>query len=259
MVFKVSVAQFNIVLGKYQANFEKVSSMIDTAAREGSDLILLPELWLGGYDYRNFENYQKESSLLLKEIQEISAARNIAICGSYPVNRGGQVFNSLIYQDPNGSRQSYEKLHLFSPIQEDKFFEKGTLPVIINTGGGKAGLAICYDLRFPELFRKYTLEGAQIILLCAEWPLKRIEHWITLLKARAIENQVFVVACNAVGKTGREIMGGTSMVIDPWGDCLIQADSESEQVLTAEIILDKVLEARKTIPMFSTRRTDIYG
>jgi predicted amidohydrolase len=120
-------------------------------------------------------------------------------------------------------------------------------------------MAICYDLRFPEVFRKYVLSGVTVMIISAEWPRKRVEHWTTLLKARAIENQVFVIACNAVGKSGNEIMGGASSIIDPWGEVLAEAGSEMDELITANIDMVLVKNARDTIPVQKDHRPDIYG
>jgi predicted amidohydrolase len=120
------------------------------------------------------------------------------------------------------------------------------------------GLTICYDLRFPELFRRYALAGAKLIFVPAEWPHPRLMHWQTLLRARAIENQLFVVACNRVGVVGKTHFCGHSAVIDPWGETIVEGD-ESEMLLTAEIDLGLVDDVRQRIPIFADRRPEIYA
>ncbi len=123
---------------------------------------------------------------------------------------------------------------------------------------GTAGLAICYDLRFPELFRGYALAGARLILLPAEWPHPRLAHWRTLLRARAIENQYFVAACNRVGAdpNGTRFFGHSTL-IDPWGEAIAEA-GEEPCLLTATLDLAQVEEIRRKIPVFEDRRTDLY-
>jgi len=120
-------------------------------------------------------------------------------------------------------------------------------------------LTICYDLRFPELYRHYATErGAKMMIVCAEWPLMRLAHWRALLIARAIENQCFVVAVNACGETGGTVFAGHSMILDPWGKVAAEA-GEGEQLLTVGIDLDEVERVRRTIPVFEDRRPDMYA
>ena len=122
---------------------------------------------------------------------------------------------------------------------------------------GCAGLAICYDLRFPELFRRYALEGARLMILPAAWPHPRRMHWRTLLRSRAIENQCFVAACNRVGTADDVSFFGSSAVIDPWGETLIEG-GETEALLTVRIDLDTVEATRAKIPIFADRRPELY-
>ena len=120
-------------------------------------------------------------------------------------------------------------------------------------------MSICYDLRFPELFRRYAVaDGAKLMLICAEWPLVRVAHWRSLLVARAIENQCFVVATNSCGETGGAVFGGHSMIVDPWGQIVAEA-GEDERLLTAEIDLDEADGVRRQIPVFADRRPDAYA
>jgi omega-amidase len=136
--------------------------------------------------------------------------------------------------------------------------QAGQAPLAIDLPWGNTGIAICYDLRFPELFRRYAADGAKMFIIPAEWPLERIEHWRALLIARAIENQVYVVACNAAERTGDTTFGGHSMIVDPWGKVIIEG-GESPMLLTAAIELDVINEVRGRIPVWEDRRTDIYG
>lgn len=116
---------------------------------------------------------------------------------------------------------------------------------------------ICYDIRFPEWIRAHTTKGAEAIFVVAEWPEPRLAHWRSLLIARAIENQCYVIACNRVGNDANNIFAGHSMIIDPWGEIIAEA-GEKEEILTASINLDKVTEVRKTIPIFADRKPEYY-
>ena len=119
-------------------------------------------------------------------------------------------------------------------------------------------MAICYDLRFPELFRSYVDDEVKIILLPAVWPARRIEHFRTLIKARAIENQCFLAGCNAAGASNGEPLGGQSALIDPWGTLLIEGPSDGEALLCAEIDLALVDEVRTKMPFLLDRRPEAY-
>ena len=152
----------------------------------------------------------------------------------------------------------YRKIHLFRLFDEHKWLGEGETPVALELPWGTTGLAICYDLRFPELFRRYAVaDGAKLIILCAEWPAVRVEHWRSLLIARAIENQCFVAATNACGETGGTLFGGHSMIIDPWGAVIAEA-GENEGLVTAAFDLADVDAARQAIPVFEDRRPDAY-
>lgn len=129
----------------------------------------------------------------------------------------------------------------------------------IHAPWGETGLAICYDLRFPEMFRRYALDGVQTMIISAEWPLQRIEHWQTLLRARAIENQCFVIAANCVGQCGGENFGGRSAVISPWGEVLVEGQSDQPELLTVTFDTGQVDEVRRRIPVLIDRRPDLYG
>ena len=122
---------------------------------------------------------------------------------------------------------------------------------------GRWGLAICYDLRFPELFRRYSAAGAVGVLLPAQWPTARVDHWRTLAQARAIENQMCVLACNRSGCDGDVQFGGHSMACDPWGQILVEAGSD-DALLTVAIDMEAVNDARRRIPALRDRRLDLF-
>ncbi len=143
-------------------------------------------------------------------------------------------------------------------MHEDQWLLAGNHLQVIESPWGKIGLAICYDLRFPEMFRHYALEGVQLILLVAQWPIRRVEHWKTLIRARAIENQFFFAAVNCTGTIGKETFGGASALIDPWGNAVIEGGNQPE-LLTGEINLDEIQRVRQWMPVFQDRRNDIYG
>ena len=257
----ISLGQMNVKRGQAEANLRTAESLIAEAARRQSQLIILPELWSSGYDLENAAAHADELDQgLFAKLSRLAAQHQIAIVGSILERRGESVANSAPYYSADGRRLGvYRKIHLFRLFDEDKWLVEGDAPTALDLPWGPTALTICYDLRFPELYRRCAIKhGAKLIVVCAEWPLIRLAHWRTLLMARAIENQCFVAAVNACGETGGAVFGGHSMVIDPWGKAAVEA-GEDEQLLTVEIDLDEVDRVRRMIPVFEDRRPDAYS
>lgn len=260
MKLNISLGQMDVKLGDPAANWGTVQAMTAEAARRGSDLVVFPELWSTGYDLENAANYATPTDAgLFAQVAALAQTHQIAILGSCLSLLGeGQFGNTAVYFAANGrSLGEYSKLHLFRLMQEEQFLTAGSQPRLVETAWGKAGLTICYDLRFPELFRRYALAGAQLVFVPAEWPHPRLTHWRTLLRARAIENQMFIVACNRVGSSKNSDFFGHSCILDPWGEAVLEL-GDGEMLGTAVIDIDKVNEVRAKIPIFEDRRPEIY-
>ncbi len=255
----VSLAQMNIALGDVRKNTATMEKMVAEAAKRGSHLVVLPELWSTGYALEQAEALGSQLNAgMFTQLSSIATKYKISLVGSILEKRGQTVTNSASFFAPNGRMMGvYRKIHLFSLMEEDRYLGAGSSPLVTDLPWGTTGFAICYDLRFPELFRRYALEKARIVILPAEWPLERVEHWRTLIKARAIENQYYMVACNAAGKTGDTVFGGHSMIVDPWGKAVVEA-GEDAFLVTAEIEMDLVDEVRKRIPVLDDRRPETY-
>lgn len=256
----ISLGQMNVKLGRAADNLATAERLIAEAARRQSQLVILPELWSSGYDLENAAAQADELDQgLFAKLSELAARHRIAIVGSILERRGESVANSAPYYSADGRRLGvYRKIHLFRLFDEDKWLVAGDALTALDLPWGTTALTICYDLRFPELYRRCAVEhGAKLILVCAEWPLIRLAHWRTLLMARAIENQCFVAAVNACGETGGAVFGGHSMVIDPWGEVVVEA-GQAEQLLTVEIDLDEADRVRQMIPVFEDRRPGAY-
>lgn len=255
----ISLAQMNIALGDERKNAGVMERWAAEAARRGSHLLVLPELWSTGYALEQSKDLASVLNTGMFTQMGTTAQQNkVSIVGSILEKRGQEVANSAPFFAPNGRILGvYRKLHLFRLMDEDKWLQPGTSPLAMDLPWGNTALAICYDLRFPELFRRYAVEGARLMVIPAEWPLERIEHWRALLRARAIENQCFIVACNAAGETGDTVFGGHSMIIDPWGKTVLEG-GEAPMLLTAEIEMDVVDDIRSRIPIFEDRREDVY-
>lgn len=256
----ISLGQMNVKLGDPAANWQTVQTMTAEAKRRGSDLVIFPELWSTGYDLENAASYATPTDAgLFAQVAALAKQHQIGILGSCLSLLGeGRFGNTAVYFDSNGrSLGEYSKLHLFRLMQEEQFLTAGAAPTLVEAEWGKAGLTICYDLRFPELFRRYALAGAQVAFVPAEWPHPRLAHWQTLLRARAIENQMFVVACNRVGSSKGTDFFGHSCILDPWGDVVIEL-GEREMLGTAEIDIAQVDAVRAKIPVFTDRRPEVY-
>jgi len=260
----ISLAQMDCRLGDPETNFAHAATLIAEAARRGSDLVLLPELWSTAYALDAAPVLSSplaatpQAGGWFGRVAALAAAHKLYVGGSLLEARGGRYYNCFALYAPNGELAgAYRKVHLFRLMDEEKHLAPGEETVTLDLPWGKSGLAICYDLRFPELFRGYALAGARLMLLPAEWPHPRRMHWQTLLRARAIENQCFVAACNRVGTTGSATFFGASAVIDPWGEALVEA-GETEVLLTVSIDLALVDSVRQRIPVFEDRRAELY-
>ncbi|MCJ7622800.1 MAG: carbon-nitrogen family hydrolase [Anaerolineaceae bacterium] len=259
MKISISLAQLNLKLGNTAKNLENAFQMISVASESKSDLILLPELWSSSYDLENCHKYAEKNRKINLEVANFAKQKNITVGGSLLREFQGDIFNTFTMLNSDGKiLAQYDKIHLFRLMDEHIWMKPGNKIQTVDFPWGKTGLAICYDLRFPELFRRYAHSGVKLILLVAEWPQTRINHWNTLLQARAIENQVFIAAVNCVGKTGQAVYGGSSMIIDPWGEILINGDLNNPQILTAEIDLTLVDDVKNKIPVLDDCRPDIY-
>lgn len=259
MELTISLAQMDIALGQPQANLAKVRKWTAEARRRGSDVVLFPELWSTGYDLENVEQYATGlDEGLFAELATLARENAIYICGSLLSAQDGRYHNTAPLFSPAGERLGhYSKIHLFRLMDEDKYLAAGRATPVFDLPWGRSAIAICYDLRFPELFRRYTLAGTRIVFLPAEWPYPRLEHWRTLLQARAIENQLFIAACNRVGKSQGERFFGHSAIYDPWGRLVVEA-GEGEALLTASVDMALVEEVRRMIPVFADRRPELY-
>lgn len=256
----ISLAQMDVRLADEAYNLAAMRTMTAAAAEKGADLIVFPELWPTGYDLASASDYATPIDTgLFTAVATIAKKHQIAIVGSQlSLLAKGQYGNTAVYFDRHGSLLGhYSKIHLFRLMDEDQYLTAGAGLTAFDAAWARLGLAICYDLRFPEMFRAYALSGVEAVIIPAEWPNPRQHHWLTLLQARAIENQMFLIACNRVGNSGSTSFFGHSCIVDPWGEFIILAD-EKEGLWTATIDLALVSQVRQHIPVFDDRRPDIY-
>lgn len=256
----IALAQMNIAFGEPRRNIDQAERLTAEAARRGAHIIVLPELWSTGFDLTRSREHAAQLNVgVFAQMATIATQNKICLTGSVLEKRGVEVANSAPFFLPNGKMVGvYRKLHLFRLMEEDRFLQPGSAPLLLDgLPWGATGIAICYDLRFPELFRRYGVGGAKLVIVPGEWPLERIEHWRALVVARAIENQCFMVAVNSAGETGGKVYGGHSLVVDPWGKILVEL-GEQPGLIDVTIDTDQADTVRNRIPVFNDRRTDIY-
>ncbi|MFZ0626550.1 MAG: DUF2848 family protein [Acidimicrobiia bacterium] len=222
-----------------------------------SDLYLLPEIWSPGYF--SFDSYADAAEMFQETsefLSEQGKARGAYLHGGSIVERrGDRLHNTSLLFSPQGDLvASYRKIHLFGyQSREQQILTPGDEVVVADTELGRIGMAVCYDLRFPEQFRRMTDMGARLFLIASAWPHPRVEAWTTLLRARAIESQAYLAAANGAPGAGGASLCGRSAIIDPWGVTLASAGVDTAEVV-ADIDLSGVDEARTRFPELTDRR-----
>ncbi|MBA8772888.1 carbon-nitrogen family hydrolase [Staphylococcus coagulans] len=259
---QIQLFQFNVVPADAKKNQEKIASLFDKHVKHNTDVVVLPEMWNNGYALSELQtkadNELTQSYPFIKKLAQQYQVDIIA--GSVSNKKNDAVFNTAFAVNQAGDKiYEYDKIHLVPMLDEPDYLTDGQdVPYVYTlTDGTKVSQIICYDLRFPELSRYPAASGANIIFYVAQWPDVRLSHWRQLLQARAVENDMYVVAVNGSGNDGKTTYAGHSMVIDPNGQIIEEADAQ-EAVLTVELDLNLVIEQRKAIPVFDNIRPSIY-
>ena len=265
MNMTVSIAQMDVAAADPEANLKKGEAWIAEAARRGSHVICMPELWTTGFDWAENSRLAADHERVTERIGGLADRYRIWIGGSVlALDDDGRPANTfLLFDDRGRVAGRYGKIHLFGLIHEDEHLAPGKALCTVETPWGTVGLSLCYDIRFPELFRSYALRGARVIFTSAAFPAARRRHWRTLLRARAIENQLYMIGVNQtggeeLGADGTILYGGCSAIIDPWGETVVEAGQAAECLLTATIDLGRVDEIRSRIKVLQDRRPDLY-
>ncbi len=260
---KVAVIQMDVTIGEPDRNRERALARMEEAVNGGAekpDVLVLPEMWNTGYSLENIEDIADADGEPTHALMSAFAAKHAVniVAGSVANRTDGGVKNTIFVYDRTGARTSeYSKIHLFRLMEEEKYLKQGGERGRLSIDGEDAGMMVCYDIRFPELTRRLALDGAKVLFVPAQWPKPRLHHWRTLLLARAIENQMFVVACNRVGVSRGTEFFGNSMIVSPWGDVLAEG-GEEETILRASLDLAEAERVRGTIPVFQDRRPELY-
>ncbi len=256
--YRAAALQFVVDMGAVDVNAGRAFRLLREAAAAGAALSVLPEMWSTGFHYERLLALCGSTPELLRDLGRFAAERRMVIAGSLPERAGTGVYNTLYVIDSTGAvAGAYRKTHLFSPSGEHLHFRRGTRAEIARTALGPIGPQICYDLRFPELSRKYFLEGAALLCVSAQWPSVRRAHWDLLTAARALENQVYLVAANATGRSGEFHYSGGSAIVSPLGEKIAGA-GEDEGIAAATIEPAQAAEFRRRIPCEKDRNARAY-
>jgi predicted amidohydrolase len=260
MEITVALGQMALAAGEPDQNADGLRSVAAQAAARGVQLLVVPELWPTGYDLaRAVPGAAPLGEGPFGLMAGLAQRHRLYVLGTaLEANPAGRPFNTAALYGPDGRlAAAYRKLHLFPPMGEVEHMAPGADLPVFDLPWGRTALAVCYDLRFPELWRRYMELGAQIVLIPAEWPVRRVEHWRLLLRARAVENQLFVAGCNRAGTAADGEFGGHSAAVDPWGRILVEGGAEPG-LFTAALDLDEVARCRSAFPWLRDRRPDLY-
>ncbi|QRN50565.1 carbon-nitrogen family hydrolase [Macrococcoides bohemicum] len=255
---KIAIYQMEIIPGEPKKNIEKVANWLSTL--DDGEIAVLPEMWNTSYTLEELvhitsDNGQRE----IEKLSELAKQYQINIVGgSIAVRVEDKIYNRAIVINKKGELiHQYDKLHLVPMLDEPNYLTQGNNISIFEIDNVKMGVIICYDLRFPEISRKLALEGIEVLFVVAEWPIERISQFEKLLYARAIENQVYVIASNSIGKCNNTVFGGKSMVINPLGEATTKIIL-GEGTIQATVNIEEIRNIRTKIPLLKTRRADIY-
>ncbi|MCZ6596824.1 MAG: carbon-nitrogen family hydrolase [Planctomycetota bacterium] len=266
---KVAALQFDVRRGEVERNLAHVESGLRAAARDGVGLVVLPEMWPTSFVELEEDGADEvaRTEEALSRVASLSAELELVVCGSAfaAAGAGERPRNRLRVFDRGETALTFDKLHLFSPTGERESFSAGEdPPATVETSVGRLSGVVCYDLRFGPLTGVPFRDGAEILVVPAQWPETRATHWRALVLGRAVENQCFVVACNRIGTdlVGRRRLElsfpGNSIVADPAGR--VRAEGRGEDgLVTAAIDLDEVRALRSQVPVARDRRDDLYG
>ncbi|HFJ4838492.1 TPA: carbon-nitrogen family hydrolase [Staphylococcus aureus] len=259
---KVQIYQLPIIFGDSSKNETQITQWFEKNMNAEVDVVVLPEMWNNGYDLEHLnekaDNNLGQSFSFIKHLAEKYKVDIAA--GSVSNIRNYQIFNTAFSVNKSGQLiNEYDKVHLVPMLREHEFLTAGenvAEPFQLSDGTYVTQL-ICYDLRFPELLRYPARSGAKIAFYVAQWPMSRLQHWHSLLKARAIENNMFVIGTNSTGFDGNTEYAGHSIVINPNGD-LVGELNESADILTVDLNLNEVEQQRENIPVFKSIKLDLY-
>jgi omega-amidase len=246
---KISIIQYDIAWENKTANFGKLERLI-AGGTPGADIIILPEMFNTGFSVKPGKVSEPPHSVTFKWMKTMADATNTAICGSYIVKERSRYYNRWVFVSPCHETFQYDKRHLFSIGGEDKAFTPGKKRIVFSYKGVRICPTVCYDLRFPVWSRNRN--DYDLLINSANWPVARNAVWMTLLKARAIENQCYVAAANRIGTDGTGLnYFGDSVLIDPRGNIISSPVNDKESSTSGEISMEELSGFRETFPVLN--------
>ncbi len=259
---KISMLQMNVKPNDPRENFAHAKAMVRQAARGGADVITLPETWTTGFapDEHIGDYADQDCAQVRRTFSALSRELRVNIIAGSVVNRklDGFLYNTACVFDREGNLiAQYDKVHLYSPSGEDKTFRAGNSPCNFTLDGVPCSLVICYDIRFPELFRTEMLRGSLVQFLVAQWTEEKVLVWDTMNRSRAIENLCWLSCTSPGGIIDGVQYSGHSAVYGPLGECLVLGGRE-EEIVTAEVDVSHILKVRKAMDIYRDRRPDVY-
>lgn len=267
--FGLAICQLNVT-GDKKRNIQRAAEMVREAADRGARMVILPEMFNCPYQTKLFPAYAEEfkSGETIAMLRETAMEKQIYLVGgSIPEREGEAVYNSSFTFGPRGNLLGrYRKMHLFDvdlpggpKVKESSTIGYGEKLAVFDTGMCRVGVVICFDVRFPELIRLLALDGVQLVVVPAAFnTTSGPAHWEMTMRARAVDNQVYLAAASpARDPEAGYVVYGHSMIVEPWGEILAEA-GEGEEIIAAEIELERVEKVRRQIPLLNLRRHDLY-
>lgn len=251
---KVAGLQLDITWEDPEANFERARPWVAAAKSAGADLVVLPEMFACGFSMQTERTAEPPDGPSQAFLSAMATEHELCVCGSVPerASDAARPHNTLVLARPDGTQERYRKIHPFTFAREHEHYDAGAEHVTVDVAGCRCTLFVCYDLRFADEFWE-TAQHTDCYVVIANWPQRRRHHWTTLLSARAIENQAYVVGVNRVGRGGELDYSGDSRVVDPWGEVVAGA-AMSPTMLLAEVDPQVVSDARTKFPVLPDRR-----
>ena len=255
---KIALVQMEIIEKNKEANLRHGLELLRRAVVD-HDVVVMPEIWTTGYSLGRLQQEAEamDGSLVAELCQLAAASRCSILAGSVPMLKEGKIYNTALAINRQGRLvHAYDKVHLFGLFREEEFFAPGNNFSTFDLDGVCCGTTICYDLRFPELYRHLALQGAQIIFCPAEWPEARGDIWRLLVQARAAEDHIFLVAVNCAGSFKKAPFYGHSLVVGPDGKIIVEA-GEGEEILSCELDLDNITRVRTRLNALADVRKEL--
>jgi predicted amidohydrolase len=249
----VAGVQHDIVWENPEENFARLAPRIEKAAADGARLVVLTEMFSTGFSMKTDRVAEPVDGPSARFLVEQAQANDVWVCASLPEQSdGAHPFNQLVLAAPDGATHRYAKIHPFTYGREHDHYSPGTRFLSVDVEGTRCSFFVCYDLRFADEFWARA-QQTDCYVVPANWPAPRREHWMTLLRARAIENQAYVVGVNRVGEGGRLRYCGDSTIIDPFGE-VVADGGDGETIITADVDPERVRSVRAEYPFLQDRR-----